>query len=589
MEEIIVEIPGVGEVAFPASMGMDAINQNAARLYQETQQKQAPQQPALAQEGTQPQGAQPQAMQPQQTSFMDRLTQTPLLEPSTQKIIKGAVEDPINAIRQIFGGEETRAKIASEEKAYQEARKKAGEEGLDGFRIVGNVLSPATLAGGGAGIKATDLLAKWSTLFSTKVAKGAAAGGGSAVLLPTTTPQEEQDNFFLEKARDVGFSGLAGGAMSKIASSLTPQLRPGVQEQLEKGVTVPAGQAYGGVPGWVFRQMENIGWGPSMKTVRSSFTKSAANEVLKSIDETLPKDIKDGMQASGFVEKRISKFYDNAFDKIGRVIPDPQFSNDVGNIILTAREEMSDKAARIFNNTMKANIVDKFKFGAEPTNAIAPLGMVQIPSMNGSKLKEIDKFLKAQVKKYDKGTDADSIALAASYEDTLNAFRAYVGRVDESGLIAKADEAWAKLYRFADASQKAFKEGGDFSAEQLTGAAVRQGTTLRAGAGEAPMQKFGQEAIDVLGVEKDILPAGYRQAVIAGKVAGGTALSLFAPQVAIPVLVSSGISYKVAERLMKNPSALRKAMEKAIQKIGPQATAAFLAEAKRGPIEQPEQ
>lgn len=581
MDEIIVEIPGVGEVAFPASMGMDEINANSARLYQEAQQQQVPQQqPPVAQEAVQP-----QVMQPQQTSFMDRLTQTPLLEPSTQKIIKGAVEDPINAIRQVFGGEETRAKIAAEEKAYQEARKKTGEEGLDGFRIVGNVLSPVTLAGGGAGVKASDFLAKWSTLFSTKVAKGAAAGGGSAVLLPTTTPQEEQDNFFLEKAKDVGFSSLAGGVMSKIASSLTPQLRPGVQEQLAKGVTVPAGQAYSGIPGWVFRQMENIGWGPSMKTVRGSFTRSAADEVLKSIDERLPKDIKGGMQASGYAEKRISKFYDDAFNKIGNVIPDSQFANDIGKITLTAKEEMSDKAGRIFNNTIKANVVDKFKFGPEPQNAIAPLGMVQIPSMNGSKLKEIDKFLKAQVKKYTKGTDADSIALATAYEDTLNAFRAYVGRVDDTGLIAKADEAWAKLYRFADASQKAFKEGGDFSAEQLTGAAVRQGTTLRAGAGEAPMQKFGQEAIDVLGVEKDILPAGYRQAVIAGKVAGGTALSFFAPQVAIPILVSSGISYKVAERLMKNPSALRKSIEKAIQKIGPQAAAAFLADAQR---EQPE-
>jgi hypothetical protein len=325
-----------------------------------------------------------------------------------------------------------------------------------------------------------------------------------------------------------------------------------------------------------------------MKTIRQSFTKAAGNEVLKSIDQTLPPTVKDGMQASGYVERQIGKFYDDAFDKIGRVIPDSQFANDIGNVALTAKEEMSDKATRMFSSAIKVNIVDKFKLGQVPSGAVAPQGMVQIPSMDGTKLKEIDKFLKKQVQKYGKGTDADSIALAAAYEDTLNAFRAYVGRVDNTGLIAKADEAWAKLYRFADASQKAFKEGGDFSAEQLAAAAVRQGTTLRAGAGEAPMQQFAQQAIDVLGVEKDILPAGYRQAVIAGKVAGGTALSLFAPQVAIPILVSSGLTYKAAERLMKNPSALRKAMESAIQKIGPQATASFLAEAQRAPLAEEE-
>jgi hypothetical protein len=37
MEEIIVEIPNVGQVAFPASMGQDEINKQAARLYQQSQ------------------------------------------------------------------------------------------------------------------------------------------------------------------------------------------------------------------------------------------------------------------------------------------------------------------------------------------------------------------------------------------------------------------------------------------------------------------------------------------------------------------------------------------------------------------------
>lgn len=581
MNETIVEIPGIGPVAFPATMSEQEINTAAQRLYNESQQQAqpTPTQP-VAQPVAQPT---PQAA-PQPTTFLGRVAQAAMPEPSTRSIIRGAVEDPINAIRQFFG-EEQRQKVAEEEKRYQEERAKAGKQGFDGFRIVGNVLSPAVGAAGGAGIKATDFLAKWKTLFGTKVAKGVAAGAGSAVVLPTTTPQEEQDSFFLQKAKDVGFSGLAGGTLSKIGAALTPELRPGVAEQLARGVEVRPGQAYQGVPGWVFRQMESIGFGPTEKSIRQSFTRSAADEVLSSIGQTLPKTVKDGMQASGYVEKQIGKFYDDAFKQIGQVIPDAQFANDIGNIVGTAKQEMSKRADKIFNASIKANIVEKFKLGPTQPGSIAPMGMVQIPTMDGTKLKEIDKFLKAQVQKYGKGTDADSIALATAYEDALNAFRAYVGRVDTTGLIAKADDAWAKLYRFADASQKAFKEGGDFAAEQLAAAAVRQGTTLRAGAGEAPMQKFAQEALDVLGVEKDILPAGYRQAVIAGKVAGGTALTLFSPQVAIPILVSSGITYKAAERLMQNPSALRKAVEKAIQKIGPAAAASLLSQTQNIPTE----
>jgi len=582
MNDTIVDIPGIGQVAFPATMSEQEINSAAQRLYNESQQQAQPQAPAAAQQ----QQPMPQAQaQPAASSFMGNLAQAAMPEPSTRSMIRGAVEDPINAIRQFFGDEQ-REKVAQNEKEYQKQRELAGKQGFDGFRLVGNVLSPAVGAGAGAGIKATDFLAKWKTLFSTKTAKGVAAGAGSAVVLPTTTPQEEQDSFFLDKAKDVGFSGLAGGVVSKIASALTPQLRPGVSEQLSRGVEVKPGQAYEGIPGWVFRQMESVGFGPSEKAIRQSFTRSSANEVLSSIDQTLPKTVKDGMQASGYVERQIGKFYDDAFDKIGKVVPDAQLANDIGNIVGTARQEMSKRADKIFNASIKANIVDKFKLGSEPANAVAPLGMRQLPSMDGNKLKEADKYLKKQIEKFGKGTDADSIALATAYEDTLNAFRAYTGRVDTTGLIAKADDAWAKLYRFADASQKAFKEAGDFSAEQLAGAAVRQGTTLRAGAGEAPMQKFAQEALDILGAEKDILPAGYRQAVIAGKLTTGAALTFFSPQVAIPILVSSGLTYKAAERLMKNPSALRKAVESAIQKIGPTTAAAMLSQAQNVPEEQ---
>ena len=519
--------------------------------------------------------------QPQQESFLSRLATAAMPEPSTQAIVRGAVLDPIAAARQLFGGEEERLKVAQEEAKYQEERKKLGKEGFDGFRLVGNIISPATAVGAGAGLKVTDFLAKWRTLFGTKTARGVAAGAGSSIALPVTTPQEEQDSFFTEKLKEVGFSGLAGGVMSKIAAGLTPELKAGAREQLARGVEVAPGQAYEGVPGWIFRQMENLGFGPSDQQIRKSFTRSAANEVLSSVDATLPKTVKDGMQASGYVERVIGKFYDDAFDKIGTVIPDAQFANDIGSVVNNARQEMSKRADKIFNGSIKANIIDKFSLGPVPQGSVAPMGMRQIPSMDGTKLKEIDKFLKKQVEKYGKGTDADSIALATAYEDTLNAFRSYVGRVDNTGLIAKADEAWAKLYRFADASRKAFKESGDFSAEQLAAAAVRQGTTLRAGAGEAPMQKFAQEAVDILGAEKDVIPAGYRQAVIAGKVAGGTALALFTPQVAIPLLVSSGLTYKAAERLMQNPSALRKAVEAAVQKVGPAAAAGFIAEASR--------
>lgn len=490
--------------------------------------------------------------------------------------VKGAFVDPIEAAIQMFGGEEGRRAVAEREASYQAMRQRTGETGIEIPRLIGQVVSPTSLGGAAAGVKVAEVASKWKTFLGGKTATGVAAGAGSAALLPVTTPVEETDNFFLEKAKDIGFSGLAGGAISKIGAALTPELKAGAREQMARGVVVAPGQAYEGVPGWVFRQMESVGFGPSEKAIRSSFTRSAADEVLSSIDETLPKAIKDGMQASGYVQKKISAYYDDAFTKLGNVLPDNQFANDISTVLSRATNELSPKAAKSFENEIKANVVNKFKLGPVQPGAIVPAGVTQIPTATGSRLKEIDRYLKDQIEKYSKGTDADSLARTAGYEDMLNAFRAFTGRVDTTGLIAKADDAWAKLYRFADASQKAFRESGDFSAEQLAQAAVTQGTTLQAGAGAAPMQQFAQRAVDVIGKDKDVLPFGYRQAVIGGKIATGTALTLFSPQVAIPVLIASGISYKTAQQLMKEPSKARKAVEAAIQKIGPRAAGAIL-------------
>lgn len=495
-------------------------------------------------------------------------------------LVKGAVVDPLTGIAQLVGGAGTRRMLAEGEQTYQQRRKEEGASGLEWSRLIGNVAS--SIVPGTAAAKGAQLFGAGKTLT------GVAAGVGGAAALPVTqTPEEAEDpsTFALQKLKDVGFSGAAGGIVSKIGAALSPELRAGVREQLAAGVKVPAGQAYSGVPGWVFRQMESVGFGPSEQALRRSFTRSAGNEVLKSIDETVPKTIKDGMQMSGYIQKRIQSYYDDAFDKLGKVVPDNQFADDLAQVVSDNVPEMSAKAKKIFTTRMQQEIIDRFKLGPVPKGAIAPQGMKQLPAANGIDLKGIDKFLKKQVETFGKKTGKDNETLAAAYEDALNAFRSYTTRVDKDGLIAKADEAWANLYRFADAasSSSGAKMAGSFSASDLSQAAIRQASMLQAGAGRGPMGEFARKGVEVLGDQPDVLSAGYRQAVIAGKIGGGTALALFNPQLFLPVLVASGISYKAAEQLMKNPSAARAAIEQAIQKIGPQAVASIMAREEKKP------
>lgn len=490
-------------------------------------------------------------------------------------VIKGAVVDPLAGIAQLVGGAETRQRLAEAEQSYQERRKREGADGTEWSRLVGNVAT--SIVPGGIAMRGA------AALGAGRVTTGVAGGVGGAALLPVTqTPEEGADasTFALQKLRDVGFSGVAGGVVSKIGAALAPQLKPGVAEQIAAGVRVPPGQAYEGVPGWIFRQMESVGFGPSERAIRNSFTRSAGNEVLSSIDETIPAGIKDGMQMSGYIQKTIQNYYDNALEKLGRIVPDNQFADDLKIVLENNVPNLSPKARKLFENSIQKEIIDQFKLGPVPQGAIAPMGMRQLPSSEGINLKNINKFLKEQVEKYGKKTGADNEALAAAYEDALNAFRSYTTRVDKDGLIAKADDAWAKLYRFADAASSANaiqKFRGSFSAAELAQAATRQASELQAGAGAGPMGQFSRAGVNVLGPEPDVLTAGYRQAVIGGKVLTGGALALFNPAVAIPVLIASGISYKSAEQLMKNPSAARAALQKAIDKLGPQAVGAIVA------------
>jgi hypothetical protein len=53
--------------------------------------------------------------------------------------------------------------------------------------------------------------------------------------------------------------------------------------------------------------------------------------------------------------------------------------------------------------------------------------------------------------------------------------------------------------------------------------------------------------------------------MIASKAATGVATAAIIPQVAIPVLVMSGLTYGAAKQLMKTPSAARLAVKKALE------------------------
>ena len=149
-------------------------------------------------------GAQTRQQRTAPTSFMEYLRTQPLLEPFTRQAIRGAVVDPINALRQLTT-EGQREAVAREEAAYQAEREALGETGYEFGRLAGNILSPASLGVGAAAVRGVGGVGRMA-----RVRQAAGAGAAGAVLQPVL---EEDVDFATEKVKQLGLGAVTGSLL----------------------------------------------------------------------------------------------------------------------------------------------------------------------------------------------------------------------------------------------------------------------------------------------------------------------------------------------------------------------------------------
>lgn len=453
-------------------------------------------------------------------------------------VAKGAVINPVAAVAQVLGGEGGRQFAEETQKSYDTQRKNAGAEGFDFAELAGSLVSPVNriIPSGGTGV----------------VGRGALGGVIGAAFNPVLGENLTEEDVLAKKVEQMGLGAIVGRVGAKVGDVLVPSFRPGVQELIDKGVPVSPGQAYEGVPGWLFRQMESMGLGPSTTKVNKAFNNVVANEVLSDIGQTVPSTVKPGQHSVSYTQKAISDFYDDSLAKIGPVKFDTEYKEGVNKVIQTVIKDVAPGAERDFlekrlTNSLNAEIGGRLNKG----------------TITGEDIKGIQVWLKEQVEK-SSGTGVVKEGLKQGYEDVLANLNQFISRVDADGNIAKADAAWAKLYDFAQASASASKTGGVFDPAQLAAAAKTQAeSVLQAGGGKRPLNELAQQGVDILGEQKQM--SALKGLMIGSKAATGVATAAIIPQVAIPILTASGISYAAAKQLMKNPSAARLAVQKALQ------------------------
>ena len=466
-------------------------------------------------------------MTPQQLGMDVPETETgKLVARTTQGIAKGIINPAIAAMQL---APQTRDVAQAMQEGYKETRKELGGAGFDVPELVGAVVNP----------------------LNRFIPGGGYTGGAIGAI---TQPLDEKDmstfDVLAGKAQQAVGGAVLGKLTDNLISSLVPKLKEGAKELLDKGVPVSPGQAYEGAPGWLFRQIESFGLGPKPDKINKAFNPVVGNEVLASIGQELPKTVAPGQATVRLVQRRISNFYTDALTKLGRNSLDTEYKQTMGNILDQTKTEMSDVAQKQFVNTLNAQI------GGRMTGKGGQL--------DGTDIKSIQEYLKEQITKYSKGSDRDSIGLNSAYGDTLANLNQYISRIDKDGLVSKADTAWAKLYSFADASKRANVKCGIFNPEQLSQAVANQAATiLTAGGGKGPLNETAQKALNILGKQE---PIGLlKGAMLASKAATGFATTFIMPQIAIPILTASGLTYAAAKQLMQNPSAARLAVKKALE------------------------
>lgn len=453
---------------------------------------------------------------------------------------KGII-NPALAVTQVVGGEKGREYVKGIQEQKQAAREEAGLTGVDVAELTTSIFNPIN-----------------------KVLPGGGYTGGAvaAVTQPLEGDYKNTFDVLYDKTKQAVGGAVLGKVAENLISSLTPTLKEGAKELMDRGVKLSPGQAYEGVPGWLFRQIEDLKLGniflagqkADKQEIGKQFNNVVANDVLSSIGQSVPSTVPAGQSSVRLVQRRISRFYDESLSNIGTNPFDKTYKDGINAALRNAVDNIENPETKQFVQKKLVNSLN-----AQIGNRTGKEGI------SGENIKKVQEWLKDEIAKLDGKSDIISGSLKTGYADVLANLNQFITRIDKNGNIAKADSAWAKLYSFADASKRATQQEGVFTAGQLADAAQAQANTvLQAGGGRAALGPESQKYVKVLGAQEPLSLFG--KAMLASKLFTGAATTIAAPAIAAPILIASGMTYAAANKLMQNPSATRLAVQKALEK-----------------------
>lgn len=344
--------------------------------------------------------------------------------------------------------------IQQNEAEYQAKRAAAGETGFDGYRTIGNVLSPANMA------IAAKLPAAATTLG--KVGVGAAGGAASAALSPVA-----EGDYWKQKAEQTALGAVGGGAVPVLSKAVSRVISPNasVNPQLQllkqEGVKPTIGQTLGGFANRIEEKAQSLPIvGDAISYARnkatSEFERAANNRALAPIGEKLPEGIA-GREAVAYTETVLKNKYDEVLNKIGAIGTDTKFNQGLQSLDAMVNKLMIPKA-------------DKLKFKAALNDVKSSI------DQNGVITSDIYKSLESTL-----GSDAATLARSQAINDNkiapaVKQLQAELKELLQRQAGSSADElkaantGWANFKRVQRAAASVGAEDGNFTPAQFQNA-----------------------------------------------------------------------------------------------------------------------
>lgn len=373
--------------------------------------------------------------------------------------------------------------VRESEIAYEQQRKAQGESGIDGYRMAGNILSPANLAISSKLLNAGALPAR--------IAASATGGAVSGAMSPVA-----DGDFANEKAKQIAAGGAFGAAIpvatGGIQRVISPKasVNPNLAMLKDEGVSPTIGQALGGRFNALEEKLQSIPiLGDAIAGARgrslAEFNEAAANRALSPIGG---KAEGTGFQAIKKAGDELSAAYDSALNQVKHITFDQQFGNDLLQLKQMASNLTPTMQAK-FDRLLNDNV----------TGRMSPNG-----SMLGEVYKKVDSELGQVAGKWQKSSMASESEFGDAVAQLQSLLNQQMRRSNPqvADRLSAIDAGWANLVRLEGAAKAGINAEGTFTPGQLN-AAIRQADQSTRGRsiarGTALMQDLGNAGQQVLG------------------------------------------------------------------------------------------